>query len=519
MSNRVSKPPFKRSRLKLSKCLQQELLNALASEDTVGASLSQDAPVKSAKRQLDEVDEAPIKKARLTNHQTREVEPAEQAPVLQHPKPKPPYASFLEDFVDPVHQGRADSSGSLVLGWLESVGSDRETRCRSDSHLDPSESPIPRQLARSAPEMSQTLDADGFAVPLTPASAGSRDNVSVAQSSSVTGSDTPSSARSTSRSLVEDPNYRIMNLAANNVHLRSSRTQLPDSVADLVGHMRRDRNSPGPSHDQVLQDMSLEALQMGATEADVGRYFQTNVFPAPGPEDTLQCSLRQPMVGHAVPSTAGSSHKISTPVPDMFYGYNWAQTFPQQQAQLASMGTGGLGNNQQLAYPFFVIELKGEGPSGGSKLWVATNQCLGASASCINIAERLRRSLAECQSDEIREIDTATFSIAMSGTEARLYVSWKHDALNYYMKNVKSFLLQDPDHYIEFRKYVRNIIDWGKGGRLEAICESLDILLEENRKRASAAAKARTPPDADAASSSSSRKSRKTSSRGRKSGS
>ena len=34
MSNRVSKPPFKRSRLKLSKCLQQELLNALASEDT-----------------------------------------------------------------------------------------------------------------------------------------------------------------------------------------------------------------------------------------------------------------------------------------------------------------------------------------------------------------------------------------------------------------------------------------------------------------------------------------------------
>ena len=67
----------------------------------------------------------------------------------------------------------------------------------------------------------------------------------------------------------------------------------------------------------------------------------------------------------------------------------------------------------------------------------------------------------------------------MNGTEARLYISWKHNELDYYTRKVKSFSLQDPEHYIEFRKHVRNIIDWGKGTRLKEIRNSLDTLLEE----------------------------------------
>lgn len=56
------------------------------------------------------------------------------------------------------------------------------------------------------------------------------------------------------------------------------------------------------------------------------------------------------------------------------------------------------------------------------------------------------------------------------------------------------FLLQDPGHYLEFRKYVRNIVDWGKDRRLEEIRDSLDSLLEESRQRSSKAAKSRQPP-------------------------
>ncbi|KAF4498618.1 hypothetical protein FAGAP_5204 [Fusarium agapanthi] len=111
----------------------------------------------------------------------------------------------------------------------------------------------------------------------------------------------------------------------------------------------------------------------------------------------------------------------------------------------------------------------------------------------------------------------------MSGTEARLYISWKRNELDYYMANVDSFLLQDPEHYLKFRKYVRNIIDWGRGGRLEGIRKSLDILLEESRKTTSVAAKSRMPPSVDSPgitsiSSTSSNKTRKTLSARQKSG-
>ncbi|KAI9793410.1 MAG: hypothetical protein M1816_000302 [Peltula sp. TS41687] len=106
--------------------------------------------------------------------------------------------------------------------------------------------------------------------------------------------------------------------------------------------------------------------------------------------------------------------------------------------------------------------------------------------SCVNIAERLKHQLRRCKSNKIQPTDSAAFSIAMSGTEARLYVSWKHDELNYYMQRIDGFLLYEPEHYLKFRKYVQNIIDWGKDKRLNEIRDSLDCLLEESRHRTSA---------------------------------
>lgn len=282
-----------------------------------------------------------------------------------------------------------------------------------------------------------------------------------------------------------------MNLAANNIHMRPLHEQLPDDIADLVDYVRQDRDSPAPSPEQVRQDAELNELWMGTGEPEVEDYFKSKIFPKPGPSDTLKRSVRQPMAKHTVPST-GSKLKVSTPVPDMLYGYNRQQAFPQQQAQLISMGTGMVATNQyqSLVYPFFVVEFKGDGGS----MWVATNQCLGASASCVNVAQALNRQLGQCESTEIQPIGSAAFSIAMSGTEARLYISWKHTELDYYMANVRSFLLQDPEHYIAFRTYVRNIIDWGKNRRLDEIRDSLDYLLDESRKSVSQAAKSRPPP-------------------------
>ncbi|KAK0727124.1 hypothetical protein B0T26DRAFT_737918 [Lasiosphaeria miniovina] len=503
MNGRVSKAWTRGSRVQLSKALQETLLDAVAgniagahSGDFAGAA----TPVQARKRRLDgtESDPSPAKRARLTRTDTQQpgVEKSEQAgklvqTTLQQPKPNQhPYASFLKDFVDPVHPAPGPASvHTFVSEWLESVGSDRDKHCRSDSHLHHSDGDhILRQLTRSAPEMGYTRYVDGFAYRAS--------HPGLVAPSDLNGA-TSGSGRSSGRSLVEDPDYRDLNLAANNVYMRHPCDPIPEHITDLVDYVGQDRDSPGPSVDEVRQDRDLHDLSMGAGEPQVEEYFRTNIYPYPKSIESLQRSDRQPMAKHTIPST-GSILKVSNLVPDMLYGYNRHGAFPQQQSQLISMGREPRANNQGLIYPFFVIEFKGDGPTGvGRGLF-----------SCVNIAEHLNRQLRNCKNDEVRPINSAAFSVAMSGTEARLFISWKHDELEYYMANVESFLLQRPDHYLEFRKYVRNIIDWGKDKRLKEIRNSLDSLLEESRQRASEAAKSRLPPsDGSATSSGEKRKS------------
>lgn len=74
MNNGVSKARPRRSRLRLSKCFQEHLLNAVTIPTPVVSGLPQDAPARLTKRPLDEIDQSPAKKARLTNAQQPEAE-------------------------------------------------------------------------------------------------------------------------------------------------------------------------------------------------------------------------------------------------------------------------------------------------------------------------------------------------------------------------------------------------------------------------------------------------------------
>ena len=417
--------------------------------------------------------------------------------TLRQPKPKPPkssYASFLKDFVDPGCPGPCPNSvHTSVSEWLESIGSDREESCQSDSHLHRADDgPISRQLTRSAPEMAHTRDVDGFAMPSVPASIENRTDTDAA---SVAPSDVTGSARSSGRrSLVEDPLYRKANLAENNIYLRPLREQLPKHISDLIDDVRRDRDSPGPSPDQVSQDAALNELWMGAGESQVEDYFRDKIFPKTAPGDSLDRTHRQPMAKHTVPNS-GSNLKVSNPVPDMLYGYSRYGAFSKaQQTQFNLMRNIMVANSQDSIYPFFVIEFKGDGPSGGGSMWVATNQCLGGSASCVNTAERLSRQSKRYKSDRIRPFDSAVFSIAMNGTQARLYISWKHNELDYYMASIDNFQLQKAEDYLEFRRWVLNIIDWGKNQRLKEICDALDSFLKESKTTTSETAISHQPP-------------------------
>jgi hypothetical protein len=62
------------------------------------------------------------------------------------------------------------------------------------------------------------------------------------------------------------------------------------------------------------------------------------------------------------------------------------------------------------------------------------------------------------------------------------YISWKEDNSNYLIQRVGAFLLSSPDHFREYRKQVRNILDWGKDKRPKQIGDALDIILERTGK-------------------------------------
>lgn len=147
-----------------------------------------------------------------------------------------------------------------------------------------------------------------------------------------------SSGRLSTRSLVEDSLYRDANLAENHIYMRSSREEYPSFIASLVSGIERDRNSSGPSPDDVWQDLSLEELEIEAGEPEVEQYFKTNIFPYPKPTDLLKRSDKQPISKHSVPST-GSKLRVSNPVPEMAYGHNRHKAFTDgQQALSNSMG-------------------------------------------------------------------------------------------------------------------------------------------------------------------------------------
>ncbi|KAF4622712.1 hypothetical protein G7Y89_g14314 [Cudoniella acicularis] len=396
---------------------------------------------------------APEHTQRDEKHPSAEHPPDERQPQND----RPPQGPFLEGHINKLGQGIdlrphncPGSVSSFVTEWLETIPDDPQD---------------------TAPGMEVTKDADGFVVPRTPASSCSRPSL---YSDSV--ALTAESARSSGRSLVQDPFYQENNLEANNIYLRQQFEAYPDRISALLVEIRRDRTSPGPSVDEIRRDEDLYELERGIVETDVERYFDNKIFASPKSSDVLRRVDKLPISKRNVPDT-GTQWKVSTPIPDMLFGYDSKRAFPDAASSVRKLDAAA--NSQGLLFPFMVVEFKADGRSGAGSLWVATNQCQGGSASCINIAERLNYQLRQCESENVQQIDTAAFSIAMSGTEARLYISWKQNELDYYTNIVDRFLLLDPDHYLKFRKYVRNIVDWGRDKRLKQIQASLDTLLEK----------------------------------------
>ncbi|KAL8346115.1 hypothetical protein RB598_000154 [Gaeumannomyces tritici] len=410
-------------------------------------------PLQARKRRLlrttTGTDRQRLKRTRVTETHQTSLEHLEQIQTSSdHPEPRFPGrpVSFPRDFPRPRHDLPA-----RVSEWLETIP---EARPQSDSH---------HSHSAALSEMGNAPDAGDLA------------NLASVGTTGPSGK----TAESSSSSLVKDPLYRDVNLATNHVFVRPRRGPRPEFVTGLVDRVNQRRDSEGPLDDEILQDGHLEDLLWGPTEAEVQQYAMKHFFPTTKSSDTLRCDCRLPMARRVVPGS-DSEFRVSIPVPDVLYGYNLRAAFPRQQAQLNSLEAQVVANSKGLAFPFLVVEFKG----GAGNFWVADNQCLGATASCVEMAEILRRKSKNCGNGEAQPLNTTAFSICMNGSEARLNVSWKHDEVDYYTAHVKSFLIQEPEHFREFLKVVRNIIDWGNGDRLKQIQASLDSLPESGEQQA-----------------------------------
>lgn len=321
--------------------------------------------------------------------------------------------------------------------------------------------------------MSNTEDPDDMAVSVPPSSEVPsrpdlyyRSMISEANSSA----NTP---------LVGKIDYRTEHLRQNGIRFLDGLDSAPDDIKKLIDEMHEDRASPGPSAKTVQQDEQLHYVRKARpSEAVVEDYFLNRFFPNYEWSHSLWRVAREPMAQGHVPNNKDCPVNVSNPKPGLLYGYKKDRAFPQHQDLVERIGEEMRANDSDLAYPFLVIEFEAEGT-----LWAAENQCIGGSATCVNIAENLNRRLEQCRSVIVDPINSAVFGVAIRCTQAELFVSWMRNDGVYVMAEIGHFYLTHPERYIRFYKLIHNIIDWGKGKRLEGIRKALDSLQAESRRR------------------------------------
>ncbi|KAG9498611.1 hypothetical protein J7337_009419 [Fusarium musae] len=164
--------------------------------------------------------------------------------------------------------------------------------------------------------------------------------------------------------LVESALYRDCNLALNNILLLDSRNELPPRISALVESLKQGRSSPEP----IPQDNDdLYAMEAGTSEPKVEEFVRNSIIPPSSSTDKIQRSDRV-FVGRAVIPITNPYARISVPVPDLLYGYRFSAFEHDQQMQIATCGNFAFVNSEGLTFPFFTVEIKGDGPSSKGSL-------------------------------------------------------------------------------------------------------------------------------------------------------
>ncbi|EPE07732.1 hypothetical protein F503_00454 [Ophiostoma piceae UAMH 11346] len=444
----------------------------LAMDRTLGGKLVESEP------------EPPRKRARVADavgaRQTGNIaSPSISSPVLYHPRPlhshRPP---FLKEILDqePLNS-QEEAPGGLIWNWINFVENHPRSLTTAPASSEVEEQSQSTQIPRpaSAPHKMQRQFTPVTSFPSSP--------VTRAGSSSRYGS--PRQSTSSGRD-IENVGYRTFNCLENGVSLVENPFRpLPQHIARTVADTQKNRLSPGPSIEQLQASDELFELRDNAPETRVEEFFKEHEEHRMSTRphgDALQRNSKMPMKVDDVPNNPGTDNRITTPVPDLIYSYHHERAFSMAQRRQLRDSVMAKSGMSEIYFPYFIIEFKGYNRC----MSVATNQCLGGSATCVRMAERLNEHLKALKSSgsgiRAEEIETTAFSLSMSGSEARLHVTWKEADAQYKMQHIGSYVVQEPPQYIELRKRIRNIIDWGRQTRLAGILQLLDQLAEEKSK-------------------------------------
>jgi hypothetical protein len=332
--------------------------------------------------------------------------------IVYQPMPIPPREiGFLRQAPDPDALGV--SSHAEISVWLESL-QHQETNSQPVEFED-NDHPVVERGTQSAPPVMGSL----FAPPENVAS---------------------------NAGLVCEPSYRLQNLISNNVVILNAFTPLPEDVHSHVFEMQC---SPGPK------------------PSDDPDYEQTT-------ELTLQKSVL--MSPHLVPGNDRFS--LSQPKPNSLFGYSSSAFTPPQLLAEEGLNPGNAhfsnATAEGLKYPFLTFQDIAPTESPGGDIWVAENQCAGASAACLNAIQPLISSVPRHW--DVQRVDNVVYSLVRDRDIAQLYVSWRNDAgTTCYVRRVGIFLLNSPNESHHLHTQVSNILRWGNGRRLNDIRSALNI--------------------------------------------
>ncbi|KAK7926784.1 hypothetical protein PG985_003782 [Apiospora marii] len=205
----------------------------------------------------------------------------------------------------------------------------------------------------------------------------------------------------------------------------------------------------------------------------------------------LTVQLRTLFKRECVPGRSTGRYIIETPQPDFTYGYDTHDgRMPFSETQWEALGKmtpqrGWVSESADLALPFLVVEVFRVGSEGDSH-WVAENRMLGDASSCVKVVRGLNDVLRRYPDPPL--VIEMSYTLVVNQLVGHFYVTWSEaDDANeggarYNTRQVDQFDLEKSEGWLKLRHRIENVLEWGKGERLEEIQKALDFIHEQDQK-------------------------------------